>query len=164
MKRTIVGVSAALFGLLSLAATGASAAAKGGDPFIGHWTLNAAKSQYSGMPAAASGKVAISAVKGGIKSSVDVAYADGHAVHYEVNGKVDGSEIAVPGSAPFESATMLRGDRHTVVRTERRGGKLVGITTITVSDDGKTLTAMRRGISIAGPQPSYTTVWDRARH
>ncbi|HXQ63778.1 MAG TPA: hypothetical protein VN787_02895 [Steroidobacteraceae bacterium] len=159
-----MGVSAALFGLLSLAATGASAAAKGSDPFVGHWTLNATKSEYSGMTGGTSGKVAISAVKGGIKSTVDVAFADGHATHYEVNGKADGSEIVVAGSALFDSATMLRPDRHTVIRTERRGGKLVGITTITVSADGRTLTAMRKGISTAGPQPSYTTVWDRARH
>ncbi len=160
MKRTIAGVGLALFGLLGLAA-GASAAS---DPFVGHWALNAGKSEYSGMVGGSSGKVTISAVKGGVKSTVDVAYADGRAVHYEVNGKADGSEIAVAGSAMFDSVTMLRPDRHTIVRTERRGGKLSGITTITVSDDGKTLTAVRRGISTAGPSPSYTTVWNRAKH
>ena len=162
MKRTIAGVGLALFGLLSLAATGALAA--GSDPFAGHWALNAAKSTYTGMAGGTSGKTTIGTVKGGIKSTTDVTYADGHAVHYEISGKADGSDIAVAGSPLFDSVTVLRPDRHTVIRTERRGGKMVGITTITVSDDGKMLTAMRRGISIAGPQPSYTSVWDRARH
>jgi hypothetical protein len=162
MNRTLAGVGLALFGILGLAATGASAAAK--DPFVGTWVLNAAKSDFGGGPALATAKTTNTMVKGGMKSVSDATYADGRTVHAESTGAADGKDVAVSGMPTWDSVTMLRADRHTIVRTERKGGKVVGITTITVAADGKSLTAKRRAMNAAGAAYVSTTFWERAKH
>lgn len=163
MNRNLRALGLTLLAVVGFAATTASAA--GGDPFSGTWTLNVQKSDFGpGGMAPASAKVVLAVSKKSGKLVNDSTYADGHKVHYEYSGPIDGSDVAVTGSPLFDSVDSIRADKWTVIRTERQGGKLAGITTATVSHDGKTLTAVRRGISTHGPQPSYTSVFDRAKH
>ena len=162
MNRKILALGLTLLVMAGVASTSASAG--GGDPFSGAWTLNVQKSDFGTGTAPASAKVVISASKKSDKLVNDTTYADGRKVHYEYSGPIDGSDVAVTGAPLFDSVSTLRADKYTRIRTERQGGKVVGIATATVSHDGKTLTAVRRGISTHGPQPSYTSVFDRAKH
>jgi hypothetical protein len=163
MKRTIAGLSLALLVTVSLLAPGAAAAA-GADKFAGKWVMNASKSQFSGPTALASSTVSISTAKhGGVKMTGDATFTNGQTAHYEYGGPTDGSGLPVTGNVPWDNVTLLHPDKSTLIRTERKGGKLVGITTATLSADGKSFTSVRRPLG-SEPAMGYTAVWERAKH
>ena len=147
---------------LGLAFFGAHAAGK--DVRVGNWDLDVGKSTFTGRPAPKGGHVSITAVKGGaLKAVVDYQQASGAALHYEYTGKADGNDVPVTGNTYFDSVTVIAPDAPTLIRTERRGGKVVGITTIEVSKDGKTMTGTGKGTLPDGHQFSGSTVWVRAK-
>ncbi len=140
------------------------AAQAGADKFAGKWVLNAAKSQFSGGGALGSSTVTITNGKhGAIRMTADATRTDGRVTHYEFAGPADGSSLAVTGTVPWDSVTLLHPDKNTVVRTERKGGHLVGITTATLAADGKSFTSVRRTFGDA-TQLSYTALYERAKH
>jgi hypothetical protein len=145
----IPGVAVLLLG------TSAVAGAHGKDPFVGSWQYDAAHSSFTGIPAYASAKVMVSAQKKDVKVVSDATLADGKTVHYEYAGPTDGSDVAVTGNASFSSVTLLRPDAHTVIRTDRRAGRVVGILTVTVDKDGKSMTGVSRGVT--ADNHTYTT-------
>lgn len=154
--RTLVGAAA-----LCLMASVATAAAK--DTLIGNWDLDAAKSSATGMAALNSGHVSVTGTKNGYKGVVDLVPATGTAIHYEYSATFDGNSVPVTGNTYFDSATVVRVDRNTTIRTERRGGKVVGVTTIEVAKDGKTFTSSSKGTLPDGKQFSRTLSWHRAK-
>jgi hypothetical protein len=154
--RTQVGIAA-----LCLVASVATAAGK--DSLVGNWDLDAAKSNVSGMTAFKSGHVSVTGIKDGVKGVVDLVPATGNPIHYEYSGTYDGTSFPVTGNTYFDSATLGRVDRNTSIRTERRGGKVVGVTTIEVSTNGKTLTSSSKGTLPDGKQFSRTLTWGRVK-
>jgi len=140
-----------------------TAHAAGKDMLVGNWDLDVGKSNFTGRPAPKSGHVSVTAVKGGgTKAVVDYQFANGP-LHYEYAGKPDGNDVPVTGTTYFDSVTMIQADKHTLIRTERRAGKVVGITTIEVAKDGKTMTGTGKGTLPDGHQFSGSTVWVRAK-
>ena len=156
--RVLIGVAA-----LCLVASAAAAASKGGHAFVGEWDLDVAKSTVNGQAAFKSGHVSITGAKGVYKSVVDFVPASGAAIHYEHSFSFDGSSSPVTGSTYFDSATMLEPDRNTAIRTERRGGKVVGSTTIEVSKDGKVLSSSSKGTGLDGKPFVRALTWTRAK-
>jgi hypothetical protein len=138
-------------------------AASASDPIAGEWDLDAAKSTVNGQPAFKSGHVSAVVTKDGRKASVDIVPSSGAAVHYEFAGKYDGETFPVTGNASFDSASMVKPDRNTTIRTERRAGKVVSITTIEVAKDGKTFTSTSKGTSPDGHSFTRTLTWTRAK-
>jgi hypothetical protein len=55
--------------------------------------------------------------------------------------KADGTDQAVTGHAYFDSAAIKVVNDHQILETDKKDGKVVATATITVSDDGKTLTS-----------------------
>jgi hypothetical protein len=163
MKTGKMGLWVTVIGALCLAASAASAASKSMSGFVGHWEFDAAQSTFTGRPAYKSAKLSITAVKGGSKLSGDFVGADGTTVHVEYSGPADGSDIAVTGTPLFDSVTMLVPDSHTLIRTERRAGKVVGVTTVTLAKDGKSFTGSARGTMPDGHQYTATTYWKRVK-
>ena len=163
MKRGILGRT--LIGVMAMCwvAGAAVAASKGKDPLVGSWDLDAGKSTSVGRPAFKSGHVAATATKDGIKRVVDIEPASGAALHYEYTTNDAGTDTPVTGNTYFDSVTTIMADKYTMIRTERRGGKVVGITTIEVAKDGKSFTAMSKGTLPDGHTFSGTTVWNRAK-
>jgi hypothetical protein len=156
--RTLIGIAA-----LCLVASAATAAAKGKEPIVGSWELDATKSSATGRPALKSAHAVISVVKNGLSGVVDAVPGSGPAVHYEWAGKYDGSDIHVNGNAYYDTFTVLKADKNTLIRTERRGGKVVGITTIEVAKDGKTMTASTRATLPDGHQFTANSVYNRVK-
>jgi hypothetical protein len=105
----------------------------------------------------------LKAIKGGVDSNVTVTPVEGAPVHYQYSGRTDGSDIAVTGSASMDSLTLVRIDKHTAIRTDRRGGKVVGVTTLTLAKDGKSFTAAGRGTLPDGRPFTSTTTWTRVK-
>jgi hypothetical protein len=163
MKKGIWGRMLLGTAALCLMASVATAASPGKDPMVGNWDLDTSKSDASGQAALKSGHVSITAIKEARKSVVDLVPASGAPIHYEATFKYDGMDAPVVGNAYFDSATMLRVDSHTLIRTERRGGQVVGVTTIEVAKDGKSFTGTAKGTAPDGKQFTRTLVWTRAK-
>ena len=163
MNRGIRGVALTVIGMLCLVAASAPAAAKGKDAFVGNWQMDSAKSTFTGRPAFQSAKVSITAIKGGRKVAGDVVAADGQKVHYEYAGPSDGSSIAVTGAPMYDSISLLEPDKTTMVRTERRAGKVVGITTATLDKGGKSFTVNGRGTAPDGKQFTVVLVYNKVK-
>jgi hypothetical protein len=156
--RALLGVAA-----LCLAASAATAASKGKDPLVGNWDLDASSSVVNGQAAFKSGHVAVTDAKDMRKTVVDLVPANGAPVHYESSYKFDGADTPVTGNTYFDSATLLQVDRNTIIRTERRGGKVVGVTTIEVAKDGKSFTGSSKGTLPDGKPFARTLRWHRAK-
>ena len=163
MKTGKLGFWVAVIGTLCLAASAASAGSKGKSVLDGVWEFDAAQSTFTGRPAYKSAKIVVTAVKGGSKFVGDYTLADGKSIHTEYSGPADGSDIAVSGTPAFDSVTMLEPDRHTMIRTERRVGKVVGTTIVTLAKDGKGFSATGRGTMPDGHQYTFTSVWKRVK-
>ena len=163
MNRGIRGLAVTIVSALCLVAVSAPAAAKGKDPFVGNWQFDAAKSTFNGRTAYTSAKVSMGAVKGAHKFAGDFTTADGKSMHVEYSGPADGSSLAATGSPTYDSVSVLMPDKDTLIRTERRGGKVVGITTVTLDKGGKSFTATSRGTLPDGHQYTATTVWNRVK-
>jgi hypothetical protein len=161
MNRALVRAATAICTVACLVGGTASAAAKS-DGLNGNWVLNAGKSSYDPGPAYGDGKIAYTEKKGTISAAIDVTVG-GKPVHIAYTGPEDGSSIAVSGSPNYDSVSLIKPDKSTRIRTERRGGKVVGITTITLATDGKSFTAEGRGTNAAGQKYHNVSVWDRVK-
>ena len=162
MKRASWRYSIAAAAALCLATSFAAAAPKGKDPFAGTWQLDVAKSSWKGVPGLTAGKNVITVNKSEFKVSSEVT-ADGKVIHTEYAGAADGKDIKVTGNPSVDSLTLLRPDKYTVIRTDRRGGKVVSVGTITMEKDGKSYSGSYRGTSLDGHQYTSTTVWNRVK-
>ena len=156
--RALIGTVA-----LCLVASVAAAASKGRHAFVGEWDLDAPRSTVNGQAGFTSGHVSITAAKNTYKTVVDLAPATGAALHYEHSFSFDGSSSPVTGNTYFDSATMLAPDRNSAIRTERRGGKVVGSTTIEVSKNGKVLSSSSKGTGLDGKPYARALTWTRTK-
>jgi hypothetical protein len=147
MRKTHLSLAAVLVvGIL----TGA-VLAQSGDPLIGTWKLNAAKSK-----GVKSGTTKVEAVGDGLKFTVDLVGADDTPRHRVVSAKSDGKDNPVTGNSPYGDAMALaRVDAKTIRQTFKQDGKVTAVVTIVVSDDGKTRTTTVKGKDAKG-QPIDT--------
>jgi len=155
MKR-LCTVFAILF--LTLAAAGMALAQ--GNPFVGTWKLNVAKSKYDPGPPPksqtrtwdASGKVSVKGIN-----------AAGKPVSYGYPIKDDGKEYPTVGAIP-NGADQISSNKfapNTVEVHFMRGGKPAETTTFAVSKDGKTLTISAKGSNPDGSPFNNVTVWEK---
>ena len=158
LGRTLIGVAAVCMVMAAVVA-----APKGKDPLVGNWDLDVGKSTWVGRPGFKSGHLSVTATKEGVKAVVDLVPASGNPLHYEYLLNSEGTDTPVTGNTYFDSVTMIRTDKHTTIRTERRGGKVVGMTTIEMAKDGKSFTGTTKGTLPDGHQFSATALWNRAK-
>ena len=71
-----------------------------GDPQVGVWKLNVAKSKYTPGPVPKAGTTKIEAAGGGVKVVVDQTMADGTERHFEFTANYDGKDSPVTGNYP----------------------------------------------------------------
>jgi hypothetical protein len=67
--------------------------------------------------------------------------------------KADGSDQPVTGHPYFDTVAIQASDDHTVQETEKKAGKVVGTSTITVAPDGKTATVVFSDSSATNADP-----------
>jgi hypothetical protein len=103
------------------------------DPFSGVWKLNTTKSTTS-VPAPKG--VRIKADKKGINFSEEVEDGETVTTTAEFNGK----DYPVKGSSLADAASYERLGQRTIKSTVKQRGRTLLTETMTVSDDGKTLT------------------------
>jgi len=161
MKTGIVGRALLGVGALCLASSLAMAGTK--SKLVGNWDLDVAKATVTGQSSYKSGHVTITAEKDAIKTVVDMVPTTGAPMHYEATLGLDGVTGPVTGNTYYDSADLVQVDALTTIRTERRGGKVVGVTTIELAKDGKTLMSSSKGTSADGKQFTRSLVWVRSK-
>ena len=155
MRRNIFVMSLAA---LCLIATTAFAA----DTNVGTWKLNLSKSKFSPGPAPKSQTLKIEASgTDGVKFTSDGVDGDGKPTHYEFSAKYDGKDNAVKGNPDFDVLAYKRINAGTVEATTKLKGKVMAVTTVVVSADGKTRTLTQKGKDAQGKDVNNTLVYDK---
>jgi hypothetical protein len=135
----------------------AASLAQPGDPLIGTWKLNVAKSK-----GVKSGSTTIVAAGKGITFSVDLVTADGSASQWGFTANFDGKDYPVTGKAPYGDAVALtRVDAKTIRITSKQDGKVTTTSTIVVSDDGKTRTTTIKGTDVKGQPVDIVSFYEK---
>ena len=130
-----------------------------GDPFVGTWKLNVAKSKYNPGPPPqtqtrtwdASGMVMVKGVN-----------AAGKAMSYGYTIKDDGKDYPTMGAIPNTADKIMskKVDANTYQATFTKAGSQVETTTFKISDGGKTLTIHAKGKTAAGEFDNLQ-VWEK---
>ncbi len=131
-----------------------------GNPNMGTWKLNEAKSQ---IPAGAqkNTKVVYEAVGDSMRVTVDGIDGKGKPTHTEWTGKFDGKDYPLVGDSSADTrAYMVLGERMTEL-ANKRGGKVISTGRIVVSADGKSRTVTVSGSDSMGMKVQYTAVYDK---
>lgn len=131
---------------LMVAASGvALAASPASDPVIGTWKLDAAKSTFTAGQAFKSQTRTYSQSESGITLVTKTVLDDGKEMTSRMTYQMDGKDYPVTGNPEYDSISAQQVDSHTARFTLKQGGKPVGVSSRTVSKDGKTLhTTMKR--------------------
>ena len=145
----------------ALDSTGVRADDASPNRFLGTWEYDPARSSFVGRAPYRSAKLSFTAVTNGTQVVANVIVASGQLFHFHYSGPEDGTFVAVSGNPYYDSASTVRSDARTIIRTERREGKVVGSTTMQVAEDGQSLTASgRRTVPDGGLYTSVIT-WRR---
>ena len=137
--------------------------AQSSDPWIGTWKVNLDKSTYSPGPKPKMGAtVKIEPASGGIRTTIDGVNAEGQKTHTESGGAFDGKDNPVNGAPnPDQTTALKKIDARTYETQTKVGGKPTVLTRITISADGKTLTAMQSGTNPQGQAVKNGIVADK---
>ena len=142
--------------------SGALATAQSKDPFVGHWTLNVAKSKYSPGPAPKSVMSTWEVAGKGYKVSVKTEPASGPAQEWSYTTNLDGKESPVTGNNPnADTVTVKRIDANTLELVGSKGGKVTTSQRNVASADGKSRTVTTTGTDAQGQKVNNVSIFER---
>ena len=126
--------------VFALGASTVAAAADKADTAIGTWTLDTAASKYHGGETPKSMTRVYSAGATGTDMKVTGVAADGTAISQTATLTYDGKDCAVTGAPLYDTMSLTKVNGSTVKAELKKGGKVVGHTTRTISGKGTVLT------------------------
>ncbi len=130
-----------------------------GDPFVGTWKMNAAKSKFS-YPPPKSFTETFTAQDNGVKLVQDVVEADGKTIHRTLDVKYDGKDY--PVKAPdVDTVSTQKPNANTTDYAFKKDGKVVFKGQAVVSKDGKTYTDVGEGKGEKGQAFTYTFIMEK---
>jgi len=158
MKQVLQFVAIAL-----LVVAGSSPLYAQGNPLVGTWKLNVAKSQFDLGPAPKSLIRKVVAQGDGVKYTFDGVSADGKPISYGFSVNFDGKDNPIMGSIPSGADTISaqRKDPNTFEASLKKGGNVIGTSKVTVSKDGKVTTVDSNGTNAAGVKAHDVQVYDK---
>ena len=159
--RLVVGVAGFVALLGMFAAARPEIASAQGDPHIGTWVLNVAKSKYTPGPPPKEQTSVYAAAGEGIKVSTKGTGADGKPTMADFSVMFDGKDHPATGNPDWDAVTAKRVDSHTIEFTRKKGGKVVQTATSAVSKDGKTRTVTTSGVNAQGQKINTVAVYDK---
>src|SRR5262249_39710413 len=162
-RRTILSLTT--MAMLCLALAFATALPQSGlaqsNPWLGMWKLNLAKSTYPTGQAPRSSTYNYQLTGGNLTNTVETVDAGGNLVK-TVNPHIYDGQVHPLTDNPNNDARMYtRVDANTVISASMKGGKLVQVTTIVLSQDGRTITTTGRGTDAKGQQVNSVAVYDK---
>ena len=128
------------------------------NPHMGTWKLNEAKSKFAGT--LRNHTVVYEAAGDQIKITVD-GVDNGKTIHHEWTGKFDGKDYPVTGEANSDARSYKVVDKNTLEMTQKKGGKVIGTGSITLSADGKTRTVTTHATDPQGKKVTNVAVYDK---
>ena len=138
-----------------------SAHAQSKDPFVGTWTLNAAKSKYTPGPTPKSITSVYEAAGRGYKVTVKNDTGGG-VVQYTYTTYLDGKDSKVTGNNPnADTIGMRRIDARTLESISKKNGKVTITQRSILSTDGKTRTITTTGTDALGQKVHNVAVFER---
>ena len=132
-----------------------------GDPFLGTWVLNIAKSKYTPGPPPKSNTSVYEVAGQGVKVTTKGTHAAGKPTMTLYTANYDGKDYPVTGNPGWDGTTLKREDTNTVEFTRKKAGKVVQTGTNVVSKDGKTRTITATGVNAQGQKINNVTVWEK---
>jgi hypothetical protein len=131
-----------------------------GNPNIGVWKLNEAKSKFPAN-AVKNNTVAYEADGDSIKVTVDGVDAAGKPIHNEWTGKFDGKQYPLTGDHTADTRSYKMVDEHTTELTNKKDGKVTLSGRIVISADGKSRTITVSGTDAEGKKLKYSAAYDK---
>jgi len=153
LSRAVLAIAAA--GVLALAVAATP------DPVIGSWELNVAKSKVTSGPALKSQSRTYSQSGDSITVVIKSVGADGKEATMQTTYKLDGKDYPVTGAPGWDAISGKQVDSNTAEFTLKKGGKVVGKTSRTVSKDGKTMMSRQSTTDAKGEKIETEMVLDR---
>jgi hypothetical protein len=150
-------VAAVVAGLIWL--QGHAAAQSKDDPLIGRWTLDRAKSEFSGNIPEKRITIFELTSDGSLKHITETVIANGSTDRVEYTSKYDGKDVPISNSFLW-TVSVKRLDPRTTERSGKVMGEVVETSKRSVSADGQTLTIVTNGTN-AGNEYSSTQVFTR---
>jgi hypothetical protein len=158
--RQTVRSSALALGLIVLVA--GTALAQAGNPNIGTWVGNAAKSTLTTGTKFTSNSTKIVAAGAGITSTVDTTYVDGTVRHWVFTANYDGKDSPITGNSPYgDTVALTRVDANTTRSVYKKAGVVTVTQTTVVAADGKTRTVTTKGKNAAGEAVDTVNFYDK---
>jgi len=154
MKRLL-----ALATVVTLSLVGSGLLLAQGNPFVGTWKLNVAKSKYVTAPAPKNETRTVEAQGDGAKYSFEGVAGDGSRIAYSFTTNYDGKDSPISGVGfpnGADTIAIKRINANTATATWKKAGKVVGTNRVVVSKDGKVTTLISKATNA-----SSTTVWDK---
>ena len=137
------------------------ASAAGTDPAVGTWQLNAGKSTFKSGPAITNQTRTYSQSGDEITLDIKTVSADGKQINSHTTYHLDGKSYPVTGNPDYDSLIGKRLNSHMVQFTLKKGDKVIGHSTRTVSKDGKKLTAAIHETLASGDKSDNVLVFDK---
>ena len=158
-KRIALVAGVLLFTLSAVSSSVAQAA----DPWMGTWKVNLAKSTFSPGPKPMDGAtIKMESMSGQFMTTIDAKNAEGQPIHTQTMGNFDGKDYQVVGApAPGTTNAYKRIDARTFEAMGKVNGKPSLTTRVTISADGKTLTATQTGTNPQGQAVKNVIVADK---
>ena len=152
-----------LVAIVALAVVGSGPLQAQSNPLVGTWKLNVAKSKFNPGPAPKSMTRTVEAQGDGVKYTFDGVGADGTAIAYGFAVSFDGQDNPIRGSMPSGADTISakRIDSNNFEATLKKGGKVIGTSTVKVSKDGKVTTVTSKSTNAAGQATNDVQVYDK---
>jgi hypothetical protein len=130
-----------------------------GNPHLGTWKLNEAKSKFAGK--ARNQTVVYEAAGDQTKVTVDGVDETGAAVHNEWTGKFDGKDYPVTGDASSDVRSYRMIGKNTLALTGKKGGKVTLTGRIVIARDGKTRRVTTTTTNAQGKKVTSVAVYDK---
>jgi hypothetical protein len=133
------------------------------NPIVGTWKLNLTKSKYDPGPAPKSLTRTVAAQGDGVKYTFDGVGGDGKPLAYSFAVKFDGKDNPITGSMPSGADTISakKVDSNSHEATLKKGGKVIGTSSVKISADGKVTTVDSMGTNSAGAKTHDVQVYDK---
>jgi len=132
-----------------------------GNPMLGTWKLDPAKSKFSPGPALKGQTAKLEAADGGMKVVADRIESDGKPTHFEWTAKFDGKDYPVKGDPGRDAVSVRKIDDYTLEITNKKAGKVLSTIRAVYAHDGKSRTETTTGTSPQGQKIENVTVWAR---
>lgn len=139
-----------------------------GDHLTGTWILNVAQSKY--MPAESapkSGRSRITVTTAGIKVTTDGVNSKGEATHTEYTAKLDGMDypwtgtVAGKPNTEQDAVSWKKIDEWTYENTSKSKGKVLTVSHVVISKDGKSRTNTVTGTNAQGQTVNSVVKYDK---